>query len=348
MVARMKQANLPEPGKLVLEEVDIPVPREGEVLVKVSRCGVCGSDISGFHGKHPYIHCPIVLGHEFSGTVTGAGPGVTGPAAGTRVTVIPHVVCGECDACHAQKYNCCGKLKVMGAQMTGAYAEYVNVPAEMALAIPSSVSMDDAALVEPASVGYHAAGRGNVGPDDAILVMGAGPIGVFTMQACRALGAARVLIADLDGSRLDLAGRLGADGTIDLAREELAEGLDRLAGGGGKIDLFFDCVGGRGDAFDAILRTARRGSRLVIVGVLYPDYQVPHLPDIVEHELSIAGTAMYTPRDYREVIELMAAGEIRTAGIITHYYDFERIVDAFARIESGQEKFFKIMFKMEP
>ncbi|MDK1031214.1 MAG: alcohol dehydrogenase catalytic domain-containing protein [Planctomycetia bacterium] len=348
MAQKMKRIKLVEPGKLVTEDVDIPAPAEGEALVEVSRCGICGSDVSAFHGKHPYVRCPVIPGHEFSGTVAALGPDVDdAPPVGTRVTAIPHIACGSCDACHDRRYNCCEQLKVLGAQADGAYAEYIRVPAQMLVPLPDGMSMDDAALVEPASVGCHAASRGSVGPDDNVLVIGAGPIGNFTMQCCRAHGAAKVLIADIDGSRLRLAKDLGADGIVDLGNESMAEGLDRLVGGQRNIDIFFDCVGAAGQVFDRIIQMARRGSRIVAVGVLYQDYRIPHLPDIVEHELAIAGTAMYTPADFHSVVKLIASKKIGTEGIITHHFTFDHIADAFDMIEGGKEKFFKIMLKID-
>ena len=341
----MKRTVLREVGKLVEEEVEYSHPKKGQVLLRVERCGVCGSDISAFHGRHPYVHCPIVLGHEFAGTVVELGPGITELSIGARVTVIPHVVCGNCQACKAKRYNFCEKLRVLGAQLDGAYAEYINVLAEMALPIPSSMSMDDAALVEPISVGYHAAKRGNIRPDDDVLVVGAGPIGISTMQSCQVLGAKKVLIADIDAARLKLAKQLGAYEIIDTTKENIIRGLKRIIGGPKKIDLFFDCVGGKGQVFDQIIQIARRGTRIVVVGVLSLDYSIPHLPDFIEHELLISGTTMYVPQDYREIISLISSGKIKTKGIITHYYTLDQIIEAFDMIERRKEKFFKIMFK---
>lgn len=348
MSRKMWRTVLVEPGRFLRERAALPEPGPGELLIKVNCVGVCGSDIYALHGLHPYIRCPIVLGHEFSGTVEALGPGVSAPMAGTRVTVIPHVVCGECEACSRQLYNYCEALRVLGAQADGAHADYILVPADMALPIPAAMSMQQAAMVEPIAVSYHGMRRANIGAKDRVMIVGVGPIGNFAMQSARALGARAVYVADLDSDRLRLAESLGADGAIDLSKESLTDGLDRLACGAKKIDVWSDCVGRDGAALESILALARRGSRVAILGVLGTEYNLPHLPDFVQHELTLYGNTMYVPQDYRDVIKHVASGRIRTDGMITHTYGLDEISNAFAMIESGAQKFFKIMFTAEP
>jgi len=215
--------------------------------------------------------------------VAALGEGVTGPAVGTRVTVIPHLVCGHCRACKNEIYNFCEELRCTGAEADGAHCEYKVMPREMVLPIPDAMSLDDAALVEPACVGYHAAKRGEVRPDDVALIIGAGPIGNFCMQSVKALGAKTVIVADMDAGRLELAKQRGADGVINVENETLEDGLKRLVGGSREVGVFYDCVGGRGKVFNDILLLAARGSRVVIVGVLQNEYCVPNLPDFVQH-----------------------------------------------------------------
>ena len=334
---------MPTPGTLVTETVDIPVPGPGEVVVAVKRCGLCGSDIAIYHGDHPYAKSPLVMGHEFSGTVHKVGKGVSNLTPGPRVTIIPHVVCGACRACGTKTYNFCRDLKCMGAEADGAHAEFVAVSAEMALPMPAGMTFDDAALIEPACVGYHGARRGEIHVGDTALILGAGPIGNFTMQSCRALGAARVFVADLDASRLALAERLGADGTIDTSSESLEDGLARLAGGNEEVDVFYDCVGGRGEVLDTIIRLARRGSRVVVIGVLQNGYSIPHLPDFVQHELRLSGTTMYVPQDFRDMLKLIEKGMISTEGLITHHFRLDETQSVFDFVEARKERFFKIM-----
>lgn len=345
MSEKMMRVMLVELGKLVINEVEKPQPGKGEVLLKVKRCGICGSDITIYKGKHPYAKKPLVMGHEFSGIVEELAVDVDSVKIGTRVTVIPHVVCGKCKPCSTEIYNFCEELKCMGAEADGAHSDYVNVSAKMVMPIPDNMSMDDAAMVEPAAVAYHGAKRGEIRPSDKVLVIGAGPVGIFTMQSCKTLGAEKVYIADIDKWRLGLASKLGANGIINVSEESLEKGLTRLAGGTKEIDVFYDCVGEAGKVLDQILQIARRGTRIVVIGVLQKKYDIPHLPDFVQHELRLSGTTMYVPQDYREVIQLMGAGRISTKGMITHYFNLSDIKKVFKMIEEKKEPFFKIMLK---
>jgi len=344
----MLTARLEDPGRFaILDAPEPPPPGPDEVKLRVERIGICGSDISAYYGRHPYISCPIVLGHEFSGVVEEVGSDSGRLKIGDRCTVVPHLKCGVCPACRAGRYNHCGELKCIGAQADGAFTRYINLPAEMVIRVPDTVSMDQAALVEPGAVGYHAARRANPTPDDTVVVLGAGPIGVFTMQAAKALGASGAFIVDKDSNRLALAVKLGADGAVDLSAESLDAGLDRLAGGAGNVDVYMDCVGFGGDALNEIIRVARRGVRVVVAGVLESGCSVPFLPDFVEHELTLIGSTMYVPQDFRDVLELMAAGKIRTDGMITHSARLTDVASVYRMIDAKSEKFFKIILRVE-
>jgi len=340
---KMIRVTLVKPGEFEIDQAEEPTPGKDEILLKVIRCGVCGSDPTIYRGLHPYAKKSLVMGHEFSGTVEALGENVTHLKKGQRVTVIPHVVCGKCKPCQTETYNFCEELKCMGAEADGAHVGYVNVDAKMALPIPDNMSMEDAAMIEPACVSYHGARRGNIKPGDTALVVGAGPIGIFAMQSCKVLGAGKVIIADLDESRLKLSKDLGADGIINVSKETLAEGLTRILGNPKDVDVFYDCVGEKGKVFDDILKIARRGTRIVMIGVLQNEYIVPHLPDFVQHELSISGTTMYVPQDFRDMIELMSAGKISTKGMITHHFKLDEINDVFKMIDGRKEPFLKIM-----
>ena len=218
----------------------------------------------------------------------------------------------------------------------------------MALPIPARMSLEQAALIEPACVSYHGARRGEITPRDTVLMIGAGPIGNFAMQSCKALGARRVFIADVLDHRLDLARRCGADGVINTARTTLEAGLRELAGDPKAIDVFYDCVGGKGQVLNQILSVARRGARVVVVGVLQKGTEVPLLPDFVQHEIRLSGTTMYVPQDYREMMSLMSRREILTESVVTHHFGFEEIPKVFEMIDARQEPFFKIMINVSP
>jgi len=342
----MRQVNLIGLKELRFETVERPTPKAGEVLIKVHVCGVCGSDIHAYYGKHPYIPAPIVLGHEFAGDVAEVSSDVAGFMLGDRVTVLPHLGCGTCKACKDGKYNLCDGLKVIGCQAPGAFAEYVAAPAKVVFKLPDALSYEQGAFVEPAAVGYHGAKRG-VKPDDTVLVSGAGPIGVFAMQAALALGASHVYACDFNKKRLGLASALGAHGVIDLAGESVTDGLIRLAGGSNCVDCFMDCVGADGNAMNEIFRIARRGASIVSIGVIANEYRIPNLPDITEHELNLFGSSMYWPEDFEEVIDLVGRGVISTDGLLSHRYGITEIHRMFDMVDRREEEFMKIMLAVD-
>ena len=332
----MRKIVLEAPYQMKLTESELPIPAPGEVRIEVKRIGICGSDPTIYRGLHPYVSYPLVPGHEISGVIDNVGPGVSRERVGERVTVIPHLVCKKCDMCEKKIYNFCESLRCTGAEADGAMCDYFCIPSEMAIAIPDEMNLDDAALVEPACVAYHGAKRASLTPDDAVLIVGAGPIGVFCLQSCFALGAKAVYIADMDAQRLEIAKSLGATDVIDCSKESLEDGLARV--GAPKITVYYDCVGEKGIVMNNILKIAHRGSRIVIIGVLQNEYLVPLLPDFVQHELSLFGTTMYVPTDYMEMIELMSKGKVTTKGMISHRFQLEDIPAVLDMIDKRKEK----------
>lgn len=336
----MRKIVLDEPFKMHQEECDIPQPKRDEVRILVKRIGICGSDPTIYRGLHPYVTFPVVLGHEISGVIEAVGEAVSPERIGERVTVIPHLVCKKCDACKTKTYNFCEELRCTGAEADGAMCDYFCISSEMAIKIPDTMTLDDAALVEPACVAYHGAKRGHIQKGETVLIVGAGPIGVFCMQSCFALGAGKVYIADMDAERLALAKKLGATGTIQVGPQSIQDIED-------KIDVFYDCVGEKGHVLNNILEVAKRGSRIVVIGVLQNGYIIPRLPDFVQHELSLSGTTMYVPTDYREMLELMGERKIVTDGMISHRFTLEDVPMVLDMLDKKKEKTFKILIEVQ-
>ena len=343
----MKQLTLRAPKQFVWESVPVPEPGKGEVLIKVAAVGVCGSDLTIYRGHHPYAISPLVMGHEFSGVIAKCGKGVRGRELGERVAVIPHLVCGTCGPCQQKIFNFCESLRCMGAEAHGAHAEYIAVPAGMAVPIGSGMNLTMAAMLEPACVGYHGARREKITHKTKALIVGAGPIGNFCMQTVKAMGAAQVFMADLDNDRLDLAEKLGADGTIRLQKESLADGAVRCGVPLKEIDVFYDCVGLKGQVLDQMLAHARRGAGIVVIGVLQNGYNLPKLPDFVQHELRLSGSTMYTPKDYRDMIRLMSDGKVRLDGVISHAVKLEQVPELLASMDRGEFRGFKVVIEMD-
>ena len=335
----MRKIVLEQPYKMSMTECEIPQPAKEEVRIAVKRIGICGSDPTIYRGLHPYVSYPLVPGHEISGVIDAVGENVPRSRIGERVTVIPHLVCGHCDACKTETYNFCEELRCTGAEADGAMCDYFCISSEMAIRIPDTMTLDDAALVEPACVAYHGAKRGSIKQGETVLIMGAGPIGVFCMQSCLALGAGKVYIADLDEERLELAKKLGATATINVGKQSIKDIEE-------KIDVFYDCVGEKGFVLNNILEVAKRGSRIVVIGVLQNGYNIPKLPDFVQHELALFGTTMYVPADYREMLELMGKRAIVTDGMISHRFTLEEVPAVLDMLDQRKEKTFKILIEV--
>ena len=339
----MRKLLLEAPYQMHMVDAPIPEPAADEVRVRICKIGICGSDPTIYKGLHPYVTYPMVPGHELSGVIDAVGSHVDASRIGQRVTIIPHQVCGHCEACKHEIYNFCEELKCTGAEADGGMCDYFCIDAKMALEIPETMTLEQAAMVEPACVAYHGAKRGHIVPGDRVLIVGAGPIGVFCMQSCFALGAKEVYIADMDTDRLALAKSLGATETIEVAKEDMKQGLTRLTGSEKNIDVFYDCVGEKGLVLNNILAVARRGSRIVVIGVLQKQFNIPLLPDFVQHELSLSGTTMYVPQDYRDMIDFMGRGVIRTKGMVSHHFPLEKIPDVLDMIVNHREKSFKVI-----
>ena len=339
----MRKLVLKAPFEMEMTESAVPEPNDDQVRIHVKKIGICGSDPTIYKGLHPYVTYPVVMGHEISGVIDKVGRNVPKSRIGERVTIIPHIVCDHCDACKAGVYNFCEELKCTGAEADGAHCDFFCIDSRMAVAIPGTMTMQDAAMVEPACVAYHGAKRGHIEKGDKVLVVGAGPIGVFCMQSCFALGAAEVYVADMDAERLLLAKRLGATGVIDVSQNDLKSALCDFVGSEKKIDVFYDCVGEKGIVLNNILSLARRGSRIVVIGVLQKAYNIPLLPDFVQHELSISGTTMYVPQDYRDMIDFMGRGIIRTEGMVSHHCTLEELPKMLDDIVNRRIKTFKVI-----
>lgn len=339
----MRKLVLNKPYELEMTTAPIPEPTENQVRIFVKKIGICGSDPTIYKGLHPYVSYPLVMGHEVSGVIDKVGKNVSADRIGERVAVIPHIVCHECDACKKGVYNFCETLKCTGAEADGAHCDYFCIEAEMAVKIPDEMSLEEAAMVEPACVAYHGAKRGNIQKGETVLVIGAGPIGLFCMQSCFALGAGKVFVADMDKNRLELATKLGATGTIAVGEQDLKETLTQYLGSEKKVDVFYDCVGEKGVVLNNILSLARRGSKVVVIGVLQNAYNVPLLPDFVQHELSLSGTTMYVPQDYYEMIDLMGKKTIKTDGMVSQHISLEEVPTMLDDIVNRRVKTYKVI-----
>ena len=340
----MVQAKLVSVEKIKLEKTSIPSPTSDEVLIQVKICGICGSDIHAYKGKHPFVHPPIVLGHEFSGMVCEIGSGVKGISKGEKVTVEPNLVCGECYNCLHGRYNICLNLKVIGCVgYNGAFAEYIAVPKDKVIKLPQGISYHEAALIEPVAVAVHAVKRAEQRVGYRVIILGAGPIGLLVMQVAKVSGAKEVIVTDLLDYRLKKARDLGADRAINSSSEDLVSLIQEDYGEEG-IDLIYDCVGIEETVSQAI-QIARKGTKILIVGV--PEEKIGvNLAYVQDRELELWGSLMYVREDFTTAIELIHQGKVRVRPLITHHFTLEEIDKAFQKILNTKEEILKVLVKI--
>lgn len=339
----MLQAVMISPGKIEYRDVPIPEIKPDEVLVKIMKIGVCGSDIHVFHGKHPYTAYPVVQGHEVSGIVEKTGGAVANSRVGDTVTIQPQVVCGQCYPCQHGNYHICDNLKVMGFQTTGAASEYVAVNAAKILKLPDTMSLDEGAMVEPAAVAVHALSRGGDVKDKNILVLGAGPIGNLVAQTAKGQGAKSVMITDLSEYRLDVAKQCGIDYCINTKERDLGQAVTD-AFGEDKADLILECVG-VSVTMEQAIKNARKGTDIIVVGV-FGDPALVDLGLVQDRELRLIGTLMYQERDYCQAIELIEQGKIALKPLITNHFEFKEYSEAYTYIEEKKDNAMKVIINV--
>jgi L-iditol 2-dehydrogenase len=340
----MKQAVMTAPGRIEFRDVPAPEPAPGEVLVRVKRIGVCGSDIHVFHGKHPYTSYPVVQGHEVSGVVERAGAAVKGLAAGDGVTFQPQVTCGACHPCTHGAYHICDSLKVMGFQTTGAASELFAVDASKVLRLPAPLSLEEGAMVEPLAVAVHALERAGGAAGKKVLVLGAGPIGNLVAQAARGLGAAAAMITDVSEHRLELAGRCGVELRVNPARADLAQAVAG-AFGPDKADLILECAGVQATVEQAVA-VARKGTDVVVVGV-FGDKPVVDLGLVQDRELRLVGTLMYQRPDWVKAIALVEQRKVDLLPLVTDRFPFADYQKAYQYIDANRERAMKVMITFD-
>lgn len=332
------------PGKISFQKVSIKKPDAGEVLIKIKRIGICGSDIHVFHGEHPFTSYPVTQGHEVSGEIVEFGKGESNLHVGQKVTIEPQVVCGKCYPCRHGKYNLCEELKVMGFQTTGAASEFFTVDTSKVTPLPNDMSFDEGAMIEPLAVAVHAAKQaGNVEGMN-IAVIGVGPIGNLVAQAVKGLGASKVMVTDVSDYRLSLAKKCGADVCVNTYNNDFGEALIE-AFGPDKADVIYDCAGNNITIGQAI-KHARKGSTIILVAVFATKGEID-LALLNDHELDLNTTMMYRHEDYVDAIRLVSEKKIQLKPLISKHFAFEDYFDAYKYIDENPEKTMKVLIDLD-
>jgi 2-desacetyl-2-hydroxyethyl bacteriochlorophyllide A dehydrogenase len=328
------------PNDIGVEERPDPEPGPGEVLLRITATGICGSDLHGYTGENKRRHPGQIMGHETVGRIVAVGPDVPGLEPGRVATVNPVIGCGACAQCAAGTEQLCPRRKVIGVdrEIASAFAELMLAPARNVVVLPQDLPEEFGALVEPLAVGYHAARSGRVGPDDAVLVIGGGPIGQACALAARRLGAEKVVVSEPAKARRGLVERLGF-ATIDPAAGDLADRVREVLGGPATAVL--DAVGTSRTVGDG-LRASSLGARLVLVGMGSRELTLAAF-DVSTFERSIIGTFTYPSQDFRETAEWVASRPAGLEHLVDDRVGLDDAPGAFARLASGDLDASKVM-----
>ena len=340
----MLQQVMTAPGVIAFQEVKTPRPGAGQVLIKIMKIGICGSDIHVNHGKHPFTKYPVTQGHEVSGVIAELGEAVTGLQVGQKVTIQPQVVCGTCHPCRHGKYNLCENLKVMGFQTTGMASHFFAVDAAKVTKLPDAMSLDHGAMIEPLAVAVHAIRRAGDVSGLRILVLGAGPIGNLVAQTAKGLGAEQVMITDISDFRLKKAAECGIDFSVNTKNHDLGDAIFTHFGPDG-ADIIIDCAGSNTTMGQAI-RYARKGSTILLVAV----FDGPATIDLAvmnDHELCINSSMMYRNEDYLEAIRLVEEEKIHLSPLISKYFPFADYKKAYDYIDANRETTMKVIINVQ-
>jgi L-iditol 2-dehydrogenase len=336
----MKAAVFHGPGDLRLSEVPTPVPADGELLVRIGACAICGSDVRTFRHGARNIDRPVVLGHELSGTIVEVGASVAAFRAGQRVAVAPAIPCGDCRSCRAGIETMCERLRSIGYEFNGGLAELMVVPASAVRAgcvndVPDAVSFEEAAIAEPLACVINAQDLLGVGEADTVVVVGAGPVGCLHAGLARARGARKIIVADLRAERLRMAGTFGANLTIDATTEDVRARVLDATGGAGASVVIVAAPSHRAQE-QSVSLAARRGRINFFGGLPKSDPTISLDANTVHyHELTIVGSYGSRPAHNRLALDLVAAGRLPIRRLVDLELPLDRVLDGLLAVERG-------------
>ncbi len=340
----MKQVVIEKPGVVqVRTDVAVPELKEGEALLKVLYCGICGADLASFTGNQPFTTYPRVPGHEFSAEVVSIPENAKGIKPGDIVTCNPYFNCGHCYSCERGFVNCCTDNQTMGVQRDGAFQTYIAMPVER-IYPGQGLTARQLALVEPFCIGHHGVARGQVKATDKVLVMGTGPIGMFAMLSAKAVGA-EVHMADILDGRLEKALEMGADGTVNVSDfEELKRYTEKVTKGNG-FDVCIECCG-LPHAFLGCIDAAAFAGNISLIGNGKRDTTFLH-SILLKKELNVFGSRNAYAADFEEVIKILKSGQVDVEKIVSCEYAVDDTQAAFEALKANDGSIMKILLKMD-
>jgi threonine dehydrogenase-like Zn-dependent dehydrogenase len=337
----VKAVAVHEPGKATLIDVPEPSSTSGDALLQIRMIGLCGTDLNTFRGKNPLVTFPRVLGHEVAATILHVGSKLSDDLReGTAVTLAPYTACGQCAACLRGRPNACTSNQTLGVQRDGALTERIAIPAEKLYTAP--LSFKELCLVEPLTVGFHAATRGRVTKHDTVAVFGCGGVGLGAISAS-AFHGARVIAVDMDDAKLEIARKAGATDLIHSGKEDLHSHLSKLTDGRGP-DCIIEAIG-LPQTFRASVEEVAFTGRVVYIG--YAKEPVAYETSLfVQKELDILGSRNALPADFREVIRMLQERRFPVDDVISAVVPIEDAPEMLRQWSSNPAAFTKILIQV--
>ena len=336
----MKVIHVQEPNKVQLVEVEKPICKEGEALLKIKYAGICGADIATYTGNQPFTTYPRIPGHEFSAEIITVPENDLGLEVGDIVTANPYFNCGSCYSCERGIVNACTTNQTMGVQRDGAFAEYVAMPVER-IYKNNNLSAKSLALVEPFTISYHAMNRASVKKGDKVLVVGGGAIGMFALISAKLKGA-DVYLVDVVEKRLEMAVKYGASGVINVNEADLTKRVEEITNGNG-FDICVEAVG-HSKTFLSCIDYAAFGANIILIGNGKHEATFNH-SILLKKELNIFGSRNSLKKDFLDVIDIIAQGNIDVEGLVTDVYEKENSIQAFEDLVNNNGSRMKSMIK---
>ncbi len=337
----MKAIVIDKPYEVEIRDVPMPTVGEGEALLRVLYVGICGADVASYTGNQPFTTYPRIPGHEFSAEIIEIPENDKGLKKGDVVTCNPYFNCGKCYSCERGHVNCCTDNRTMGVQRDGAFCEYISMPVER-IYPGMGLTAQELALIEPFSISRHAISRAAIRPTDSVLIVGAGPIGLFALLAAKQF-AGKIAVADVLNNRLDLAMSYGADGVVNTATEDIAKFTEEFTDGRG-FDVCIEACG-RPETFLMCIDEAAYAANIILIGNGKRETTFLH-SIILKKELNIFGSRNAMKQDFLDNIELAASGKVDVMKMVSGVYEMDKAADAFDALAHNKGDLAKLLIRI--
>ena len=337
----MKAIVIPQPNEIEIREVPMPQVKAGEALLKVEYVGICGADVASFTGNQPFTSYPRIPGHEFSASIVEIPENDKGLKVGDIVTCNPYFNCGKCYSCQRGFVNCCTDNQTMGVQRDGAFCEYIAMPVER-IYPGMGLSAQELALIEPFSISQHAISRAEIKSTDDVLIIGAGPIGLFALLAARQK-CKRVVVADILDNRLSLAKEYGADAVVNTKSQSLEDFTKEFTNGNG-FDVCIEACGAP-ETFLGCIDNAAFAANIILIGNGKRETTFNH-SILLKKELNVHGSRNAMKSDFIDNIRLVADGKADVMKMVSGIYDMDKAIDAFRALANNDGTLAKLLIKI--